>query len=92
MLYHCPRPGATIRDPWQLAERSTGEECAYIFTRRFEIEKLSAVGETTVVLESNYTRNEKDPSERRVLCRVTFHKELPPPPEDYIRIVRRTLW
>ncbi len=92
MLYHCPRPGATIRDPWQLAERSAGRECAYIFTRRFEIEKLSTVGTTTVVLESSYTRNERDPSERRVLCRVMFHKEIPPPPEEYIRIVRRTLW
>lgn len=92
MLYHSPRQGVTIRDPWQLAERSSGRDCAYILTRRFELEKLAIVGTTTVVLESQYTRNEKDLSERRVLCQVRFHKNIPPPPEEYIRVVRRTLW
>jgi 4-amino-4-deoxy-L-arabinose transferase-like glycosyltransferase len=92
MLYHSPRQGVTIRDPWQLAERSAGKECAYILTRRFLVEKLAVVGTATVVLESRYTRNEKDPGERRVLCRVTFKKDIPPPDAEYIRIVRRTLW
>lgn len=92
MLYHSPRQPVTIRDPWQLAERSSGRDCAYILTRRFEIERLTAVGSVETILESKKTRNEKDPSERRVLCRVTFRKELPAAPEDYLKTVRRTLW
>lgn len=92
VLYHSPRPALTIRDPWQLAERSAGRDCAYILTRRSDIERLSIVGEVTTVLESQLTRNEKDPSERRVLCRVTFRPNIPPPPEEYLRTVRRTLW
>ncbi len=92
MLYHCPRPGVTIRDPWQLAERSTGRECAYLLTRRFEIDNLAVVGKVEVVLESAHTRSEKSPTERRVLCRVTFLRDIPPPPLDYIRYARRTLW
>jgi 4-amino-4-deoxy-L-arabinose transferase-like glycosyltransferase len=92
MLYHCPRPGVTIRDPWQLAERSAGKESAYILTRQYAVEKLAVVGTATIVLESRYTRNEKDPSERRVLCHVIFKKNIPPPDAEYLRIVRRTLW
>jgi 4-amino-4-deoxy-L-arabinose transferase-like glycosyltransferase len=92
MLFHSPRPASTIRDPWQLVDRSVGRDCAYILTRRYEIERLSIVGDVTTVLESQLTRNEKDPSERRVLCRVTFRPNIPPPPEEYLRQVRRTLW
>lgn len=92
MLYHSPRPGLTIRDPWQLAERSVGKESAYILTRRMEIEKLAVVGNVEVVLESRQTRCEKSIDERRVLCRVTYHQHIPPAPEEYIRIARRTLW
>jgi 4-amino-4-deoxy-L-arabinose transferase-like glycosyltransferase len=92
MLYHSPRQPVTTRDPWQMAERSTGKDSAYILTRRFEIERLEIVGDVEVVLESQHTRDEKAPSERRVLCRVTFHKTFPPPPEEYLRAVRRTLW
>jgi 4-amino-4-deoxy-L-arabinose transferase-like glycosyltransferase len=92
MLYHSPRQGVTIRDPWQLAERSAGKESAYILTRQMMVEKLAVVGTATIVLESRYTRNEKDPSERRVLCKVIFKKDIPPPDAEYLRIVRRTLW
>jgi hypothetical protein len=92
MFYHNPRQASTIRDPWQLAERSAGRESAYILTRRFEIEKLEVVGKTTIVLESRYTRGEHDPAERRVLCLVIFHKNIPPPNEEYLRVCRRTLW
>jgi hypothetical protein len=56
------------------------------------VEKLAVVGTATIVLESRYTRNEKDPSERRVLCKVIFKKDIPPPDAEYLRIVRRTLW
>ena len=91
VLYHCPRQGVTIRDPWQLAERSKGKTCAYILTRRGEIEKLSIVGDVEVVLESRKTRGERDAADRRVLCRVTFHSVIPPPPEEEIRLARRTL-
>jgi 4-amino-4-deoxy-L-arabinose transferase-like glycosyltransferase len=92
MLYHSPRPGVTIRDPWQLAERLPGKDCAYILTRRYEIENFTRVGTVDVVLESRQTRCEKDLSERRVLCRVTFSRSIPPAPEGYIRYARRTLW
>ena len=92
MLYHSPRQPIMIRDPWQLAERSPGKDSAYILIRHYEAEKYAVVGDVTIMLESGYTRGEKDPSERRVLCRVTFHKTIPPAPEEYIRVVRRTLW
>ncbi len=92
MLYHSPRPASTIRDPWQLSERSAGKENAYILTRRMEVERLTIVGDVKIVLESQHTRGEKDPTERRVLCRVTFHQNIPPAPEEYLRVVRRTLW
>ncbi len=94
VLYHTPRQGVTIRDPWQLAERYQGQPCAYILTRRAEIEKFAIVGKVDVLLESRKTRGEHNLAERRVLCRVTFHPNIPPPPSEYnefIRLARRTL-
>ena len=92
MLYHTQRPADVIRDPWQLAERSPGRPCAYILTRRMEIDQLKVVGTVETVLESHMTRGERNPNERRVLCRVTFHPHIPPAPEEYLRMTRRTLW
>ena len=88
MLYHTPRTADVIRDPWQLAERSPGRPCAYILTRRMEIEPLKVVGTVETVLESRMTRGERNPNERRVLCRVMFHPHIPPAPEEYIRMTR----
>jgi 4-amino-4-deoxy-L-arabinose transferase-like glycosyltransferase len=92
VLYHCERPGVLIRDPWQLAERSAGRDHAYILARRLDAPVLAMVGTPEPVLESTHTRLEKNPAERRVLFKLTFRKTLPPPPDDYIRLTRRTLW
>ena len=50
------------------------------------------IGTPEPVLESQLTRAEKDPAQRRVLFKLTFRKQIPPPPEDYLRLTRRTLW
>ena len=92
VLYHSPRPGVLIRDPWQMAERSAGRGEAYILARRMDSPILSMVGTAEPVLESRSTRAEKDPAERRVLFRLTFRKVIPPPDPEYIKVTRRTLW
>ena len=53
---------------------------------------LAMTGKVETVLESERTRLEKEPGHRRVLFRLTFHKRIPPPPEAFLRHVRRTLW
>ena len=50
------------------------------------------VGTLEPVLESRLTRAEKESGHRRVLYKLTFRPTIPPPPEAYIRHVRRTLW
>jgi 4-amino-4-deoxy-L-arabinose transferase-like glycosyltransferase len=92
VLYHSPRPGVLIRDPWQLAERSTGQEAAYILARRQDAPMLAMVGTVEPVLESRLTRAEKHPAERRVLFKVTFYPKIPPAPPEYLQVTRRTLW
>ena len=92
VLYHTERPGALIRDPWQAADRSSGRDHAFILARRQDAPILAMTGTPEVVLESAHTRAEKEPGHRRVLFKLTFRKTIPPPPEDYIRHVRRTLW
>jgi hypothetical protein len=92
VLYHSPRPGVLIRDPWQLAERSAGRGEAYILARRMDAPILGMVGTAEPVLESRHTRAEKDPGERRVLFKLTFRKVIPPPDPEYIKVARRTLW
>jgi 4-amino-4-deoxy-L-arabinose transferase-like glycosyltransferase len=92
VLYHCPRPGVLIRDPWQLAERSPGQPAAYILARRHDAPMLAQVGTVQPLLESRLTRGEKHPDQRRVLFKVTFHPHIPPPPPEYIQVTRRTLW
>lgn len=95
VLYHLHRPGVLIRDPWQAAEktaRSGEQSAAYVLARRLDLPVYSQAADVEVLLESVCTRGEKEPSQRRVLCRLRFSSPLPPPPEDYIRMVRRTLW
>ena len=92
VLYHTERPGVLIRDPWQAAERSPGRDHAFILARRMDAPILAMIGTPEPVLESNYTRLEKEPGHRRVLFKLTFREKIPPPPEGYIRHVRRTLW
>jgi 4-amino-4-deoxy-L-arabinose transferase-like glycosyltransferase len=92
VLYHMDRPGVLIRDPWQAAERAPQAEHAFILGRRMDAPILAMVGTPRVILESSHTRAEKEPGHRRVLYQLTFHRQIPPPPEDYIRHVRRTLW
>ena len=50
------------------------------------------VGTLEPVLESRLTRRQKESGHRRVLYKLTFRPTIPPPPEAYIRHVRRTLW
>jgi 4-amino-4-deoxy-L-arabinose transferase-like glycosyltransferase len=92
VLYHTDRPGLLIRDPWQAADRSAGCDSAYILARRQDAKILGMIGTPEVLLESAHTRGEKEPGHRRVLFKLTFRKQIPPPPEEYIRHVRRTLW
>ncbi len=77
VLYHSPRAGVLIRDPWQLADRAAGRDHAYILARRWDAQILSAVGTAEPVLESAYTRLEKKPDDRRVLFKITFRKNDP---------------
>jgi hypothetical protein len=53
---------------------------------------LAMVGTPKIILQSTHSRAEKDPGHRRVLYQLTFRRTIPPPPEEYIRHVRRTLW
>lgn len=92
VLYHTERPGVLIRDPWQIAERSPGRDHAYILARRMDAPILAMIGTPEPVLESQHTRAEKEPGQRRVLYRLVFRPTIPPPPEEYIRLTRRTLW
>jgi hypothetical protein len=92
VLYHTERPGVLIRDPWQAAERAPDHSHAYILARRQDAPILAMVGTVEPILESRLTRAEKEPGHRRVLFKLTFRHEIPAPPEDYIRHVRRTLW
>ena len=96
VLYHMQRPGVLIRDPWQAAEKISKEDqsasSAYIFARRLDLPLYRCVGTVETVLESTQTRGEKNPEQRRALYRIHFTRPLPPAPEDYLRVVRRTLW
>jgi len=92
VLYHTERSGVVIRDPWQAAERAPSAEHVFILARRMDAPILAMVGTPREMLASTHTRAEKDPSQRRVLYQLTFRRQVPPPPEDYIRHVRRTLW
>jgi 4-amino-4-deoxy-L-arabinose transferase-like glycosyltransferase len=92
VLYHTERPGILIRDPWQAAERAAGRDHVFILGRRMDAPILAMTGTLEVLLESRHTRLEKEPGHRRVLYRLAFRPTIPPPPEDYIRHVRRTLW
>jgi 4-amino-4-deoxy-L-arabinose transferase-like glycosyltransferase len=92
VLYHTHRPGVLIRDPWQAADRAPDREHVFILGRKMDQPILAMVGTPRIILESLHTRAEKDPSHRRVLYQLTFRRTIPPPPEDYIRHVRRTLW
>jgi 4-amino-4-deoxy-L-arabinose transferase-like glycosyltransferase len=92
VLYHTERPGMLIRDPWQVAERSPGRDHAYILARKLDTPILAMIGTPELALESRLTRAEKDPAQRRVLIKLTFREQIPPPPADYLRLTRRTLW
>lgn len=92
VLYHTQRPGVLIRDPWQAADRAPGHTHAYILARRQDAPILAMTGTPEPILESQMTRAEKEPGQRRVLFKLTFRQQIPAPPEDYIRHVRRTLW
>ena len=92
VLYHTNRPGILIRDPWQAADRAPNREHVYILARRMDAPILAMVGTPRIILQSTHTRAEKEPGHRRVLYELTFRRTIPPPPEDYIRHVRRTLW
>jgi 4-amino-4-deoxy-L-arabinose transferase-like glycosyltransferase len=92
VLYHTERPGVLIRDPWQAADRVSGRDPAFILARKQDAPILAMIGTPEVVLESRLTRAEKEPGHRRVLFKLTFRATIPPPPVDYIRHVRRTLW
>ncbi len=92
VLYHTPRPGNLIRDPWQLAERSPGSKEAYILARRKDAPVLETVGKAEEIAASARTRNEKDATDRRVLYRVTFSPRIPPAPLELLQVTRRTLW
>ena len=81
-----------IRDPWQAAERSPGRDHAYILARRMDAPILAMVGTPAPILESNYTRLEKEPGHRRVLYKLTFRNKSLHRRKSYIRHVRRTLW
>jgi 4-amino-4-deoxy-L-arabinose transferase-like glycosyltransferase len=96
VLYHLQRPGILIRDPWQAAEKTGGtahpSRPAYILARRLDQPLYAQTAIVETLLESVRTRGEKDPSQRRVLYRLHFYSPLPPAPQDYLRLVRRTLW
>jgi 4-amino-4-deoxy-L-arabinose transferase-like glycosyltransferase len=96
VLYHMQRPGVLIRDPWQAAEKSQTLDkdlpTAYVLARRLDLPLYTQVGTVETLLESAKTRGEKTPSQRRILCRIHFFQPLPPAPEEYLRVVRRTLW
>ncbi|MBA2226330.1 MAG: glycosyltransferase family 39 protein [Gemmataceae bacterium] len=96
VLYHMRRPGVLIRDPWQAAEKTANggqnSSTAYVLARRLDLPLYRRAGTVETVLESTRTRGEKNPDQRRVLYRIHFTQPLPPAPEDYLRVVRRTLW
>lgn len=91
VLYHTPRLGTLVRDPWDLREKAGAGE-AYILARRLDAPALARIGTIEPVLESEKTRLEPSPEYRRVLYRVTFHPQTPPPPPELLAQTRRTLW
>ncbi|MCS7021611.1 MAG: glycosyltransferase family 39 protein [Gemmataceae bacterium] len=96
VLYHLQRPGVLIRDPWQAAEKTASTQTvpheAYVLARRLDYPVYAQAASVETLLESAYTRGEKQPQQRRVLYRLRFPATLPPAPEEYLRLVRRTLW
>jgi 4-amino-4-deoxy-L-arabinose transferase-like glycosyltransferase len=91
VLFHSPRDGTLIRDPWELHEKS-GTPVAYFLARRMDMPLYERVGHVEIVLESEKTRFEKQPEFRRVLYRVKFFDTIPPAPADLLKETRRILW
>jgi hypothetical protein len=91
VLYHTPRPGTVVRDPWEVVEKA-GRREAFVLARRMDATDLAAIGTVEPVIESEKTRMELSPEFRRVLYRVTFHPVTPPPPPELLAKTRRTLW
>lgn len=92
VLYHTPRPGTLVRDPWELKEKADGRREAFVLARRMDAPALAVIGTVETVLQSEQTRLEAGPEYRRVLYRVTFHAAPPPGPPEVLAITRRTLW
>jgi 4-amino-4-deoxy-L-arabinose transferase-like glycosyltransferase len=91
VLYHTPRPGAVVRDAWEVKEKS-GQREAFVLARRMDAANLAAIGTVEPVIESEKTRMEPSPEYRRVLYRVTFFPITPPAPPELLAHTRRTLW
>ena len=92
VLYHTPRPGTLVRDPWELREKADGRGEAFVLARRMDEPALARIGTVQAVTESERTRLEPGPEYRRVLYRVRFHAATPPGPPELFAITRRTLW
>jgi hypothetical protein len=91
VLYHTPRPGTLVRDPWELKEKAGGG-VAFVLARRLDAPALATVGVVESVIESEKTRLEPSPEYRRVLYRVTFHETAPPAPPELLAKTRKLLW
>ena len=92
VLYHTPRPGTLVRDPWELKEKAAGHAEAYILARRMDAPLLATIGTVEPVLESEKSRMEPSPEYRRVLYRVNFFPVAAPAPPELLARTRRTLW
>jgi 4-amino-4-deoxy-L-arabinose transferase-like glycosyltransferase len=92
VLYHTPRPGTLVRDPWDVREKAAGRTEAFVLARRLDAPGLAQIGQLDPVLVSEKTRMEPGPEYRRVLYRIKFHPTPPPPPPELQAQTRRTLW
>ncbi len=78
LLYYADPQVILVRDTTHCYQHPLREKTVCILARRMDRKDLERVGIVEEVLESQHTRGERQPEERRVLFRLHFHSQVDP--------------
>ncbi len=78
LLYHADAEVILVRDLADCYRQHRQEESIYLLARKLDRPCLEKIGTVEEVLQSQQTRAEKFPEERRVLYRLRFYSEVEP--------------